>query len=387
MPRIGATLAAFALIACSIGVNISRYPVVWEMAAPTAQPASSPQAAQAEVSEPAVAPQRPARAAVLSADVDDGRRVPSAEDDLAADPSSSRCAADDPYCCLRPSGDEPSDLVQGEKRSVQGKKPGTDGKEPGTDAAQPIDETPVLASVDDDNSPVPIADCDRKQESFGDTLSSTEGMSLAPADERETDAGGIATPSPRGGLPLRPTDTLASAEDSPDASEPYPAAASPNASPQPNAGHDSQEEAGLAENADGPQQDIPNPDSLRGQFADAAKVEPQRAYADAARDPSDSFEEWASPGSEAAVGDGPHAAGLSAIEAGREVVPVGPAAESEPAAAKGDEMAATQGGAFGFRAEVRRLPPIDEINPFLNDGHDPPVPDISGMRYPSTGAP
>jgi len=41
----------------------------------------------------------------------------------------------------------------------------------------------------------------------------------------------------------------------------------------------------------------------------------------------------------------------------------------------------------GLSQEIRRLPPVDELNPFRNDGYDPPVPDVSGMNYPSTGMP
>jgi hypothetical protein len=65
MPRIGATLAALVLIACSIAVNVSRYPVVWEMTNPVAQSAPSGQTAQ---SEPAANPDGPSSPGSLEAE-------------------------------------------------------------------------------------------------------------------------------------------------------------------------------------------------------------------------------------------------------------------------------------------------------------------------------
>jgi hypothetical protein len=132
----------------------------------------------------------------------------------------------------------------------------------------------------------------------------------------------------------------------------------------------------------------------------AEQVEPSGPYAGSER-PADSPR----PG-EVSLGEGRRTgAAWPGAQAARPVVPVvpqgsgwaqGPVVPRDSAMRQSDADVAPQYGpgpsspgasSTGLSQDIRRLPPVDELNPFLNDGYDPPVPDVSGMNYPSTGMP
>jgi hypothetical protein len=361
MPRIGATLAAFALIACSIGVNISRYPVVWEMAAPTAQSASSPQQAKRDSPLSAEESVSETLSVALAAELPAEVPIHTGTDRGGADPVRPGCPSSEAYSYLPPAAD---DSAMGD----WGEQPGVDPVESTKDvAALPLStEEPVDAQASSWDAETPAGARDREVAPFEVYAGQPGGAYEAESDETTGAATGDSVP-----------DSDPPADDEPHRTAPF--AEGPW---EPDRNADSAEVESLFER---PEPALAGGQTC-GQYEDAAEVEPQGAYAEAASGPLGTQAECSG-----GVGDlveipRPSAMSLSATNPQREVVAVTPTNQDDSATHEDTELTATTAAPFGFRAELRRLPPVEEINPFLNDGHDPPIPDISGRNYPDTGS-
>jgi len=432
MPRIGATLAALVLIACSIAVNVSRYPVVWEMATPVAQSSPAGQTAQSEpaanADEPSSSPgsfetgsaSEPYEAYATSDGYDSASSLAGEE--------RSRCA--EGVCSLGPAASgEPSDTSRGEY-TYEDPYPAVDraasaderergySPEPGPDPdenptryegfAQHYGPTPYGADTSSYDADTPSYGADTSS-SYGDDTSSygTDSPSYSadtsPYGSDTSSYGADSSPygADTASSPAWDHDDSASTYDNySDSDEPYGYSAGSTEQHDYSTGRDEQYDysAGGTEPYDySADSDEQYEQPLSG---GAEQVEPSGPYAGSGR-PGDSSR----PG-EVSLGEGRRTgAAWPGAQAARPVVPVvpqrsgwaqGPVVSRDSEVRQSDADVAPQYGpgpsspgasSTGLSREIRRLPPVDELNPFLNDGYDPPVPDVSGMNYPSTGMP
>ncbi len=352
MPRIGATLAAFALIACSIAVNISRYPVVWEMTAPATQVSASPQSAQSEASSAEGAVPLAASAPVSTPEpmvaegVAPGRAFPVEQSCGAV------CSTDSGVYCAGPPPCAPPESAWQENTTDP----------PSAPAGSP------MVAVQIAGDPSPPVDEGPAAETAGQAGNSA-GVDLYP-----NAASFAPSPGPA------PNETAATGEpDTPGfaAEKPMPANA---VGPQPAAAGTTAEcdtaASYLPEDAPGEAEEV----EPGGPYAGVASVSGvEEGHDTAPMSISDGY----------AVGDASEAVDVPASDSGRPIVPIVPTVPDETtegASLVGGKVVATLETPPAPGADVRRLPPVNEINPFLNDGYNPPVPDVSGMDYPSTGA-
>jgi len=334
MPRIGATLAAFALIACSIAVNVARYPVVWEMANPVSQLTPTEQAAQNEPPEDAdgLSADEPRETAAAPAP---SEALPALDGNASA---SSLHGPETPHC----SGGVCS---LGPTQSPQ--PPDTD-----QDGYTYEEQYPALRRKASDVEPDAALAAEPEADP-GETPPEYEDFTQ---QERPTRHGADGVPRS-----ARVEDAYTDAE---------------NPSP-----HEAGDTGSRSSVAFSPPADDAEPETTNDRPSGGAEqVEPSGPYA-GSETPGDSTHSEDSP-----TGDRqPEEVTWPGPRSPRPVVPVVPQGDADRTLPNGAEVASMSRPDAGPRHDVRRLPPVDELNPFLNDGHDPPVPDISGMDYPSTG--
>lgn len=401
MPRIGATLAALILIACSIAVNVSRYPVVWEMTNPVSQ---LPPAGQTAQSEPAAHPDEPSSPGSLEVESAPGPSDPYAlaeGNDTASSPpvqKTPRCS--DGICSLGqgPSGEAPDPTWREDTYE------------------DPYPSVGPGASPDKPESPLPVEPKPRPQQD------PAEHEGTAQLEEPALRA---TKNSPyEAEMPSYGDDTLSYGDDASsygedDSVTTYDAPRDDSEKHGDSAGDDVQygyPSGGTEQNEypsnGGERYDYPSDGDEGYDYATGGTgsyepplggvepVEPSGPYAGSG--PGDSPRP-----DDSSRGEGrrPWAA-WPETQATRPVVPVvpqdpgfsqGSGSPQGPGVPRGDDadVAPPYGpgpsspgvSSAGLSYETRRLPPVDELNPFLNDGYDPPVPDISGMDYPSTGMP
>jgi len=393
MPRIGATLAALVLIACSIAVNVSRYPVVWEMANPVSQLAPPGQSAQSEpAKDPAKSSDPVVRETALASASSGAEAAPQWDaptpDAPAPDaPAKAAPRCTDGVCSLgsAPSGEpphagwddaSPGDAGQGES-TYEDPYPafGRDRAAAGPGEVLPLEPEPRPDKGPDEDP----------NEAPGEAASQTEGFAQHGGSAEHDDEPASLPRQSAGG-----DDEIASATVTTEPDEVSEASSQSPAPPYTDPG-----DAG--------------PATSDGDPSAAAKQHEHALDGAEAVEPSGPYAGWGGPGDSSGQGDFSHGqaprSGQSwpGAHAARPVVPVvpqGPDARQgydfpqKPTAPHGDlDVRPYEGSApppptgsqAGLHPGVRRLPPVDELNPFLNDGYNPPVPDISGMDYPSTG--